>query len=274
VKLAVSNLAWGPERQAEAFALLAGLGVDGVEVAPTRIADWEAITPALLAGFRAELTAAGLRASSLQAIFYGCPEAQLLGDAAGFARMRTQIARVAEIGFALGARVAVFGAPRNRGKGGLPDGEAAALGAERLRVLGEIVAPAGLTLGMEPVPGHYGGDFLTRAGETLAMVRAVDHPGIGLHLDSGCVLLGGDAIGAAIAEGAAALVHMHMAEPDLAGFAAPVADHAGAGRALREIGYDRWLAIEMREVPGAALAEVATAVAVARAAYFGSDRPG
>ncbi len=268
MRLAVSNLAWGPELQAPALDLLAQMGVDGVEVAPTRIAGWNDITPALLRRFRDDLAAAGLRASSLQAIFFGRPDAQLLGDAAAFARMCEHTRRVSEIALELGAAVAVFGAPRNRARGDMPAEQAFSLAVERLRALGDITAPAGLTLGMEPVPAHYHGDFLMRAGETMDIVRAADHPAIRLHLDSGCVMLGGDSIATAIEQGAALLAHMHMAEPDLAGFTAPRADHAGASEALRAIGYDGWLAIEMREAPGAALQEVATAIRFARATYF------
>ena len=268
MRLSVSNLAWGPALQGPALALLARMGVEGVEVAPTRIAGWEAITPALLRQFRADLAAAGLRSSSLQAIFYGCPQAQLLGDAAGFAAMSEHCRRVAAIAAELGSGVAVFGAPRNRARGDQLMADALALAGERLHALGDIVQPAGLVLGMEPVPAHYASDFLMRASEAAALVRAVDHPAIRLHLDTGCVMLGGDSIGAAIVQDAPLLAHMHMAEPDLAGFAAPVADHVGASAALRRIGYAGWLAIEMREVEGRALAEVETAVAFARATYF------
>ncbi len=268
MRLAVSNLAWGAELQGAALDLLVATGVDGVEVAPTRIAGWSEITPALLRTFRSDLAAAGLRTSSLQAIYYGCPAAQLLGDDAGFAAMREHTRRVAEIAAELGAGVAVFGAPRNRARGDMPPGDAAALAVERLRLLGDIVQPFGMILGMEPVPAHYNGDFMLRAGELTELVRSVAHPAIRLHLDSGCVLLGGDSISEAITQGAGELVHMHMAEPDLAGFASPVADHAGASNALRAIGYAGWLAIEMREVTGTALQEVATAIRFAREAYF------
>src|SRR5258708_5635536 len=113
VRLAVSNLAWGPELQAPALEMLARMGVDGVEVAPTRIAGWAEITPALLREFRSDLAAAGLRTSSLQAIYYGCPDAQLLGDASGFAAMCEHTRRVAGIALELGAGVASVGAPRH-----------------------------------------------------------------------------------------------------------------------------------------------------------------
>ena len=102
-------------------------------------------------------------------------------------------------------------------------------------------------LGLEPVPPAYGGDFLTPWQECLAMVRAVDHPGLRLHLDTGCVLLGGGAIAEAVRAGAPWLAHFHAAEPQLGFFGAPVADHVAAAEALIGAGYTGWVSIEMRE---------------------------
>ena len=267
IRLSVSNLAWDDAIKGEALARLAALGVQGVEVAPTRIADWDELTPARLRAYRNELEAAGLRASSLQAVFFNRPGAQLLGDAAGFAAMLEHTRKVAAIAAELGAEVAVFGAPRNRLRGDLSPDEATSLAAERLRVLGDAVAEADLFLGIEPVPPVYGGDFLTTAGEVIGMVRTTDHPWVRVHLDTGCVKLGGDRIDDAVREALPFLVHFHAAEPQLAGFSAPQADHAAAAAALRDVGYGRWIAIEMREPPSDALAEVETAVSFVQRTY-------
>ena len=269
-RLAVSNLAFGPDLRAEAYGRLAAAGVEGVEVALTRIAPWEALTPEACRAEAASLSAAGLQASSLQAIYFGKPEAQLLGDEAGFEAMLEHTRKVAECGQALGAGVAVFGAPKNRSLGQRSLEDALDLGAARFERLGEAVSPYGLTLGIEPVPAHYGGDFLPSAAEVTAMVRRVDHPNIRLHLDTGCVMLGGGDIGEAVRTGADVLAHMHAAEPDLADFRTPASPHIEAARALTEVGYDGWVAIEMREAPEAPLEAVETAVRYVRATYWGA----
>ena len=77
-RLAVSNLAWPTEQDDAAFALLARLGVAGVEVAPTRLAAWDALSAVQLADYRSRLAASGLAVSSLQAMLFGLPELQLL----------------------------------------------------------------------------------------------------------------------------------------------------------------------------------------------------
>jgi len=268
MRLSVSNLAFGPELRVEAYERLAAAGVEGVEVALTRLGAWDALTPAVCRAEAGALAAAGLQASSLQAIYFGRPEAQLLGDEAGFDIMLQHTRRIAEFAEALAATVAVFGAPKNRNLGDRSLEEALALGEERFRKLGEAVRPHGLTIGIEPVPAHYGGDFLPSAEEVTAMVRRVDHPNIRLHLDTGCVMLGGGDIAEAIRAGADVLAHMHAAEPGLAGFAAPVSPHQAAADALRDSAYGGWVAIEMREPAVAPLDGIEAAVRYVRATYW------
>ena len=79
------------------------------------------------------------------------------------------------------------------------------------------------------------------------MVRDIDHPGVRVHLDTGCVALGGDSIEVAIAESKGLLVHFHAAQPQLGDFRNPLPNHGTAAAALRAIGYNRWISIEMRE---------------------------
>ncbi len=270
-RLGVSNLAWPARAEEAALALLAARGAQGVEVAPTRIAPWDEITPRRLSAFRQGCARAGLSVSSLQAIFYLRPEASLLGDAAGFKAMAEHLRRVAGIAQALGASVAVFGAPKSRLRGALSPADAMARGAERLCRLGDLAAAGDLTLAIEPVPALYGADFLQHAADVVEIVRRTGHPRVRVHLDTACVELGGDDVAAAIRDAAPLLAHYHVAEPQLGPFAAPVGCHAAAGAALDAIGYAGWVVIEMREVEAADadLGALATAIDHARAHYLG-----
>jgi len=255
-RLGVSNLAWAPERTDAALALLARHGVAGVEAAPTRIAAWDRLDAAAVAEYRVRVEDAGLRVCSLQAILFGRPadqsgrpDAQLLGDDAAFHVMAEHMRQVAAVAHGLGAGIAVLGAPRNRARNGLETAEAEVLAAERLRVLGDIVAPAGLTIGLEPVPAQYGADFMLRAADVRRVVALCGHPAVRTHLDCACVMLGGGGIGAEIAATGGGLAHYHIAEPELGTFAAPVCAHAEAAAALADGGYGGWAVIEMREPP-------------------------
>jgi D-psicose/D-tagatose/L-ribulose 3-epimerase len=268
-RLGVSNLAWSAAHEERAMDMLVECGAHGVEVAPTRLAPWPEITAERLAGFRRSCEARGLAVSSLQAIFYEVPEAALLAEPARFDAMAEQVRRVGGIAEALGATVAVFGAPRSRARGDMPVDAAMALAADRLAVLGDIAAQFGLRLGMEAVPPYYGADFLIHPLEVVALVERCGHPNIRAHVDIACSTLGGcDPV---IAVRASSPVHYHIAEPDLVPLRTPVCDHAGVAQALTALDYAGWMVIEMREDKVDDLAAIRDSVAFARRTY--SVRP-
>ena len=267
MRLAISNLAWPSSQDDQAFDRLAGLGVQGVEVAPTRLAAWDEITGPMLLQYRARVEAAGLAVSSLQAVLFGRSELQLLGEGAAYDGMVEHMRQVAGIGSALGAGVLVFGSPRNRLRGDMDPGRAWAVARDRFRQLGEITLASGVVIGVEPVPAIYGGDFLTSWSDVVRMVRDVDHPGVRVHLDTGCVSLNGDAIKDAIEAAKDLLCHFHAAQPQLGDFQDPLANHADAADALRDTGYNRWLSIEMREQASDPLAAIEHAIRTVREIY-------
>lgn len=267
MKLSVSNLAIPADAGAAGWEALAAAGVQGVEVAPTRLAPWDALDTAMLRGHRRELEAHGLTISSLQAIFFGVDGLSLLGQPEAFAAMQAQIARMGQIAAVLGAEVAVFGAPRQRARGTMPPEEAFALGTERFARLAATAAAEGLVIGLEPVPATYGNDFLPGWRDVLAMVQAVDHPALRVHLDTSCVMLGGDDIAEAVRGAAPWLAHYHAAEPKLGPFAVPQAAHGAAAAALMAEAYSGWVAIEMLEQPAEPLAALLEAVQFVRRTY-------
>ena len=245
---------------------MARWGVQGVEVAPTRIADWNALDAAAVGAYRRQVEGAGLVVCSLQAILFGRPGDRLLDDATAFRSLAEHMRRVADVAHGLGAGVAVLGAPGNRMRGAMPMADAELLAAERLHVLGGIAAAAGLVIGLEPVPPQYGADFMLRAADVRRVVALCGHGAIRTHLDSACVMLGGDAIGAEVAATGAALAHYHIAEPGLGPFDAPVCAHDEAAAALAGTGYAGWAVVEMREQPSG-LAAVDVTVRFARHTY-------
>jgi len=267
MRMAISNLAWKAESTEQALTMLKAAGADGIEAAPTRIAPWEGLTRDALLAYRNRVEAAGLTVSSLQAILFAKPDARLLDDSASFDEMVTHLKRVADMADTLGAGVMVFGAPRNRLRGALAEETALALARDRFRALGDALTGRPLVLGIEPVPANYGGDFLTSAQSVVSLVHAVDHPHIRVHLDTGCVKLGGDSIALAIAAAGNLLCHFHASEPKLASFEQPVADHEAAAKALHATGYGGWVAIEMLEAPADALRAAESAVRWVRRTY-------
>jgi len=195
----------------------------------------------------------------------------VFGQAAERRALIDHIDFVAELGQALGARVLVFGSPRNRDKGAQRPEEAIERAVEVFRRAAERCQPYGVALCLEPNPEVYHCTFMTHWHEAAEVVARVDHPALGLHLDAACMALAGDDPAAAVRASQGRFRHFHVTEPNLGPFAAPEIDHRAVGRALREVGYDGWRSIEMRRADDP-IAAITRAVQVARDAY-GSGGP-
>ncbi|WP_298327830.1 sugar phosphate isomerase/epimerase [Asticcacaulis sp.] len=226
--------------------MLADYNVAGVEVAPSRLAAWDCLTAERLDEYRFKCNSSGLEICSLQAILFNQPQAQLLAGDHGFQALCQQMERIGSVAQALGAKIAVFGAPGNRKRGDLSLEAATALGLSRMRLLGDIAESHGYIIGIEPVPTYYNCDFLDRIDELSNFVAECNHPFIATHFDIACITLGGDNPVEKLNE--APFVHFHASEPNLGSFEAPICDHPAVARRLRQSGYDGWVVIEMRQV--------------------------
>ena len=246
-KFAVSNLAWPAHMDVLAMELLPAMGVNGVEVAPTKIANWSDLTYSLLLDFRQRIQNAGLIVSSLQAILFDLPSYQLLDDVEQFKYFESHFFRLTEIADILGAKNLVFGSPKNRKLCGLSNRDAWQVGLERMDRLGSIANSAGIIIGIEPVPIFYGNEFLTSWRQVLSFVDELSNPGVRVHLDTGCVAMNGDSILEAITSCANVMCHFQVAQPQLADFAIPHPDHLIAAKALEKIEYSKWISLEMQQ---------------------------
>ena len=264
MRVSVSNIAWPGEMDEAAYALLAGAGVRGIEVAPTRVwPGWEGMTAESVRAVRERMEGAGLRVSSLQAVLFQKPELQMFGEGEAFAEHLRYCAGLAA---ALGAGAVVLGAPKNRDRGTLSEEEAFARAVEVLRPVAETYAEAGVALCVEANPEQYACNFVTRGAEAAALVRAVGSMGLRLHLDTACAALARESIAELVRENGDVLAHFHASEPMLGDFATPSEEHARAAEALRAVGYEGWVAVEMRAQEDA-LASLQVAVEFAMRTY-------
>lgn len=247
LKLAVSNLAWPGHLDSVVMELLPTLGVNGIEVAPTKIADWPHLTDRMLLNFHRNVQNSGLVVSSLQAILFNQPSLQLLDNVEQFKHFEHHFVRLVEIANILGAKTLVFGSPKNRKLCGLSNRVGWELALDRLNQLGDIANSAGLVIGIEPVPPYYGNEFLTSWRQVFNFVVELSNPGVGVHLDTGCVIMNGDAIQEAITSCTNLICHFQVAQPQLTDFAVAHPDHSIAAKYLKIIHYSKWISLEMQE---------------------------
>jgi D-psicose/D-tagatose/L-ribulose 3-epimerase len=268
MRLAVSNIAWPREQDAAVAGLLARRGVRGVEVAPTKVwPDAADATDAEIDAYRRWWEGRGFAVIAAQALLFGRPDLTLFDSPEVRERTVDYLGRIIRLCARLGAGSLVFGSPKNRLVGSR--GRAAvwpeAVGA--FTRLGEVAAAAGTCLVMEANPPEYGADFVTRAVEAIELVRAVDHPGFRLHLDTACMTLAGDPP-SVIADGIDVLRHFHASEPHLAAVGAGAVRHTDFAARLRASGYGGWVSVEMREGQPFSLDSLAAAVDFAVRTYL------
>jgi sugar phosphate isomerase/epimerase len=247
VKLAISNLAWSPERDGLVAQRLRDLGVPGVELAPTKV--W----PKPLDATAAEVSACrrfweghGLEIRALQALLFGRPDLTVFGDEAARAQTLAYLAGMCALAQQLGASVLVFGSPRNRAVGARSAAEVESVAMDFFGRVAEAAEKCGVIVCLEPNPPAYGCDYLTRADEATALVRRIHRPGLGLHLDTACMFLAGDDPADVLPRAVPWLRHFHVSEPQLGPVGGGGLDHGPAASAVRACGYDGWLSIEMR----------------------------
>ena len=248
MNVAISNIAWRREEEGEVAQLLQRMGIQAVEVAPGKIGPDPARLPdAEIDRYRAFWNGLGIEIVSMQALLFGQDSLALFQSAAQRDEMLAYLGRIARLGGRLGAKVLVFGSPKNRKKGTLGEVEARAIAVPFFREVGKLAEEFGTSVCIEPNPPAYGCDWITNARDALDFVNEVDHPGFGLHLDAAALHMAGEGADA-IRRAGTQIRHFHASQPNLAPVkAGGEVDHASFSETLRELEYSHYVSIEMRE---------------------------
>jgi D-psicose/D-tagatose/L-ribulose 3-epimerase len=250
MKFAISNIAWRAEEDHAVADVLPRLGIEGIEIAPTRV--WKdplASTSAHVSEQRRFWENRGLPIVAMQSLLFGHPELTIFGSDEARGKTLTYLSGMVSLARDLGARVLVFGSPKNRHVGDRTAEEAQAIAVPFFRELGNRAARAGVSFCIEPNPPYYDCDFVTTSADGLALVKAVNAVGFGLHLDAAAITLVKEDPDVALDTAAGQIQHFHGSEKDLAPIGSGSVDHARFAAGLRRIQYPNWVSVEMRPLP-------------------------
>lgn len=249
MRLAISNIAWPTGKDETVASLLHAHGVEGVELALTKV--WPeplVATAAEVHAYRALWEKKGLRIAALQALLFGKAHLALFGAESTRREMLDYLAGIIERAGWLGARALVFGSPKNRQRGEKSPSEARAIAVPFFRELGRIARRHGVWFCIEPNPSAYNCDFVTTVAEGIELVDAVDEEGFGLHLDTGGMTLTRDTPAVSITAAGERCRHFHVSEPFLVEVGAGATPHREYAEGLHARSYCGWVSIEMGEV--------------------------
>ncbi len=268
MNLAISNIAWLPEEEAEALALLHDEGVSFLEIAPTRY--WPDPAKASVEDarrLRQQLQAQRLSAAAFQAILFGKPDLSLFGEDRSRRACVEYLAHIGRLAAACGAGPMVFGAPKNRRvPPSMSTPEADRLAASVFRELAERVAGLGVCFCIEPNPSAYECNYLTHVADAARLVRRIDRAEVRLQLDAGELALNEENVRHVVAENAALIGHVHISQPMLGDFETPWPGHRTLSEALVGANYKGFVSIEMKR-PKTGLNGVRRAIEFAKDCY-------
>ena len=270
MKLVVSNLAWTLNEEPEVAKLLQEMGVRYVEIAPTKVWDEPLkITEKQINEYLDFWKAYDIEPVAFQAMMFPRPDLKIFESASNRAETLEYLKGFIALAGKMKAGVLVFGSPKNRQRGGMPEAEANKIANEFFNELGDHAQKHGTILCIEPNAPQYACDFVTNAREGINIVKAVNNPGFGLHLDVGCMTMAGEDPAESVTQAGGMIRHFHISSPMLADVNEDAGvKHKETGEALRKIGYDKFVSIEMRPGDEGANAErVKTAVELAQKYY-------
>lgn len=167
-RILVSELAWSPDQDAPTLAFLRARGIVSREIVPSK-RNWDMSTYS--------------QVYSAQSILYGV-DIQIFQEPERFlAVLQDRVTALQSVG----CKVIVFGSPTQR----IYSGEDA-LGL--FRRVGDMCRAAGILFCIEHNSRIYGGNWMTTLQETVAFVETLDHPNVGVNLDTGSMLADGETV--------------------------------------------------------------------------------
>lgn len=242
MKLSISNIAWPAEHDAEMLAYLSDAGFQGLEIAPTRIfptAPYQHNDEARqwMLHLRQDY---GLCIPSMQSIWYGHTE-KIFGTVDERRTLIEYTRQAIDFAETIECPNLVFGNPRNRDTDCVERDLPVAL--DFFGQIGEYAAQHHTVVALEPNPTIYNTRFMNLTCQAVDFTRQVASAGLKVNVDLGTIIHNGESLDY-LRQIPEWINHVHISEPGL-NLVEKRGLHKQLFDILREIGYDRFVSIEM-----------------------------
>lgn len=232
----------------------AGRGYRGLEIAPfTLSVPVDQFTAEHRQQYRETAKAYGLEILGLHWLLAGTQGYYLTDpDPEVFAKTRDYFLQLVDLCADLGGQIMVLGSPQQRNLlPGINHEQAMEIAAKLIQELVPRLEQQGVVLAIEPL-GPEEGNFLNTAASAIDLIKMVDSPNVRLHLDVKAMSTEPQSIPEIIQQSAPYLHHFHANDPNRQGPGMGAVDFVPILQALRDVGYDEWLSVEVFDyTPGA-----------------------
>ncbi|MCL5279451.1 MAG: sugar phosphate isomerase/epimerase [Planctomycetes bacterium] len=249
MKFALCNEMFESRPMAQVCSVARRLGYHGIEIAPFTLAPSATdVSTAQRREVRQIIQDHGLEVVGLHWLFAKTPLTLHLTtpDQATWQRTRDYLAALLDLCSDLGGKVLVLGSPKQRDI--LANQTKQGAWQRAVELLSSVTDQAqeqGLTICFEPLsPAET--NFINTVAEGMKLVRQVRHPNFKIHLDAKAMSSESKPVAAVIRSVKAKDIgHFHVNDPNLYGPGMGDLDYAPIAEAAREIGYDKWLSVEV-----------------------------
>jgi sugar phosphate isomerase/epimerase len=248
MRFALCNEMFEGRPMAEVCSTAKRLGYDGIEIAPFTMApSAEDITTAQRKRVRRTIADNGLQTVGLHWLFAGPSGLHMTtADHAVWTRTRDYLSSLLDLCSDLGGTVMVLGSPKQRS---LLEGQTRQGAWDRaVELLGSVLDKAaglGVTICLEPL-SPVETDFINTVSEGMEMVRRLNHPSLKIHLDVKAMCSEPTPVPEIIRSVRAEDIgHFHVNDANLYGPGMGNVDYAPIAEAVKDIGWDKWLSVEV-----------------------------
>jgi len=248
MKFALCNEMFEGRPMAEVCSTAKRLGYDGIEIAPfTLSASAEDISAKLRKETRRIIADSGLETVGLHWLFAGPTGLHMTtNDKKIWGRTRDYLSCLLDLCSDLDGKVLVLGSPKQRSLVAGQTAEGAwQRAAELLSSVLDKAGNLGLTICLEPL-SPVETDFINTVSQGMEMVRQINHPNLKIHLDIKAMCSEPTPVPDIIRSVRADDVgHFHVNDANLYGPGMGDVDYGPIAEAIRDIGWDKWLSVEV-----------------------------
>jgi sugar phosphate isomerase/epimerase len=238
VKLSISNIAWAAEFDEQMYTFLSDAGIDGLEIAPTRLfADNPYDRLEQARRFAASALANKLEISSMQSIWFGRCE-NIFASKQERESLVEYTKKAIAFAAAIGCGNLVFGCPKNRN---IPDGvhDYEDIAVDFFSRIADYAAVNHTVIALEPNPPIYSTNFINTTPEAFELCRKINLPGFKVNIDVGTMLENTEPVWI-IAQNLDIINHIHISEPKLV----PI-EKRDIHKEIFALDYNKYVSIEM-----------------------------
>lgn len=240
MNLSISNIAWSGDQDTEMLSYIKKEGLQGIEIAPTRIIPRQPYNNIEAAKRYSAMLKNdyNICISSMQAIWFGINES-IFGTVKDRVFLIDHTKKAVDFAEAIDCKNLVFGSPRNRI---IPDEESLPIAVEFFRGIGSYAKEHKTTISIEPNAVIYGTNFINTTEEAFEICRQIDNAGIRVNVDLGTMIYNNETLDI-VKENIDLVNHIHISEPFLEKI--QVRD---LHRELRGLDFGKFYSIEMKNL--------------------------